>query len=99
VRIISRKKLIAFYEQPQYRDAKEMLEAWWYEANHADWKTPADIKAKYGKASFLANNRVVFNICGNKYRLIVMFNYQVGIGLIRFIGTHQQYDQVDAENI
>jgi len=99
VRIISRKTLKAFYEQPQYRDSKKKLEVWWYEANHAGWKSTADIQRRYPSASFLANEHVVFNIHRNKYRLIVMFNFEVGIGLIRFIGTHKQYDKIDAENI
>lgn len=99
MRIISRKKLIQFYETPQFRDAKEMLEAWWYEASHAGWKTPADIKSKYGNASFIKDNRVVFNICGNKYRLVVHMNYHSGVGYVKFVGTHKEYDRIDAETI
>lgn len=99
MRIISRKTLKQFYDMPQYQDSKEMLDAWWSEASHAQWKTPADIKRKYRSASFLSNNRVVFNICGNKYRLVVHMHYQVGVGYIRFIGIHSAYDKIDAETI
>ena len=97
MRIIARSKLKEFYQR--YADSKGSLEAWWYEAKHAEWKTPLDIKARYVDASIIGNNRVVFNICGNHYRLVVKFNYRQGIGYIRFIGTHKEYDRIDAEEI
>lgn len=97
--IIARRTLIDFYADPKYQDSEMQLKAWWHEAQHADWKTPVEIKRHYGNASILADNRVVFNICGNKYRLVVKFNYQTGTGFIRFIGTHAQYDQIDVETI
>lgn len=99
MRIIARPKLIAFYTDPKYKDSESQLKAWWYEAKHADWKTPADVKRQYGNASIVADNRVVFNICGNKYRLVVKFHYDTGTGFIRFIGTHEQYDQINVETI
>jgi mRNA interferase HigB len=99
VRIIARSTLRDFYSIPQYQDSKKQLDAWWYEAKNAVWKTPTDVKAKYGNSSPIANNRVVFNICGNKYRLIVEFHYDKGRGYIRFVGTHQDYDAIDAETI
>jgi mRNA interferase HigB len=99
MRIISKRTLREFYEQPQYRDSEERLQAWYYEAKHAEWRTPADVKRQYRSASFVGDGRVVFNICGNKYRLIVRFNYEAGLGYIRFVGTHKQYDQIDAETI
>lgn len=97
--IISRKKLKQFYEQSKYKDAKGPLEAWFFEAKHADWSTPADIKAIYRSADILKHNRVVFNIGGNKYRLIVKINYPTKTVFIRFIGTHREYDHIDAEVI
>nr|WP_232225055.1 type II toxin-antitoxin system HigB family toxin [Dactylococcopsis salina] len=63
------------------------------------WQTPADIKRVYANASILPNNRVVFNIKGNDYRLIVHVRYDIGIIFIRFVGTHQEYDKVDATTI
>jgi mRNA interferase HigB len=99
MRIISRKTLINFWEQPEYRDAEQPLKAWFAEAKHADWKTSSDIKEKYRNASFLGNNHVVFNIAGNKYRLVVKLQYNTCTVYIRFIGTHAQYNKIDAENI
>ena len=99
MRIISRRTLITFYSDPDYRDSKSQLEAWYYEARHAQWRTPADIKAQYRQASIVGNNRAVFNICGNDYRLVVKFHYASGIGYIRFIGTHAEYDKIDVETI
>lgn len=97
MRLMVRKRIVDFYSIPEYRDSKKALEAWFYETKYANWKTPRDIKEKYGTASFLGNNRVVFNICGNKYRILVAVNYSTGILYIRFIGTHAEYDQIDAE--
>lgn len=97
MRIITKRTLIDFYSK--HRDSEAQLEAWYYETKHAEWKTPADVKAQYPKASIVANNRVVFNICGNKYRLVIEFHYASGIGFVRFIGTHEQYDQTNVETI
>jgi len=82
---------------PQYADAKGPLEAWHTEARKAQWRTPQDIKAQFRQASILKNHRVVFNIGGNKYRLVVAVDYQRQALFIRFIGTHAQYDTIDAE--
>ena len=97
--VIKRKTLIDFYEQPGYQDARGPLKAWYYEASHARWASPADIKDQYRSASILKNNRVVFNIAGNKYRLVVRINYDSKTVFVRFIGTHQEYDTIDAEVI
>ena len=97
--IIKRKTLVDFYEQPNRQDAKGPLEAWYYEAMHANWTSPADVKDQYRSASILKNNRVVFNIAGNKYRLVVRINYDSGTVFVRFIGTHKEYDKIDAEVI
>jgi len=99
MRIISRKKLIKFYENPSYSDSAEALKAWYHEAKSANWKNPANIKEQYKSASILQDNRVVFNICGNKYRLIVKVLYRTGIVYIRFIGSHKEYDKINAEEV
>ena len=66
---------------------------------HADWSSPADVKADFGNASVLRNGRVVFNIGGNKYRLVVWINFPYRVAYVRFIGTHAQYDRIDAQTI
>ena len=97
MRIIARPRLIAFGER--FPDAKAQIDVWWAEAKRAEWKTPADIKAQYRSASILKGGRVVFNICGNKYRLIVKFDYEKGIGFVRFLETHKEYDEINAEEV
>ena len=97
MRIIARKTLKDYAERVP--GAKSSLEAWFAEAKAADWKTPHDVKAKYGSASILKDGRVVFNIGGNKYRLVVWINYEFSVIYIRFIGTHAEYDAIDVETI
>jgi len=97
--VIARKTLVEFYSRTNRQDAKGPLEAWFYEAKNAEWETPSDIKEHYGSASILRNNRVVFNIGGNKYRLVVRVNYNSKTVFIRFIGTHKEYDNIDPEVI
>lgn len=101
MRVIAKKTLRSFWESSEaYGDAKGPLEAWHAEAQVATWKTPTEIKAQYRSASILKNSRVVFNIGGNKYRLVVRIDYRTdpGIVFVRFVGTHKQYDEIDAEN-
>ena len=95
MRILSRSTLRDSCES--HPDTEEALKTWYYEASHADWQSPADVKTAHRNASIIANNRVVFNIKGNSYRLIVAIRYDLGIIFIRFIGTHAEYDKVDAE--
>jgi mRNA interferase HigB len=97
MRIISRKTLREFWEK--HPDVEQPLRAWYANANQADWQSPNDIKSAYRSASFVANNRVVFNIRGNHYRLVVAVNYPYGILYIRFVGTHKEYDQIDVTTI
>jgi len=99
MRIISRAKLRDFWETPKFSDAEQSLKAWYDEAKHANWRSTQDIKAQYRNASFVANNRVVFNVHGNNYRLVVAVKYESSILFIRFIGTHKQYDEIDASTI
>ena len=97
MRILSRSILRDFWESRP--DVEEALKTWYYEASHADWLSPTEIKAAHRNASIIANDRVVFNIKGNRYRLIVAVRYDIRILFIRFIGTHTEYDKVDAETI
>jgi len=97
MRIISKKTLRDFWEHTP--DAQGELEAWHAEAKNAEWSTPAQVKAHYGNASILKDGRVVFNICGNKYRLVVWINYDFLTIYIRFVGTHAEYDDIDAQTI
>ena len=97
MRVISKRALREFWER--HPDAKKPLQAWYDDALRANWKTSAEIKRTYGNASFLADNRVVFNIKGNDYRIIVKVHYDQGHLYIRFVGTHRSYDEIDAETI
>jgi mRNA interferase HigB len=97
--VISRKKLVEFYEQAGHQNAKSPLEAWYYEAKHAQWTSPTDVKDHYRSASILKDNRVVFNISGNKYRLVTRINYNSKTVFVRFIRTHKEYDKINAETI
>jgi mRNA interferase HigB len=97
MRVVARRTLREFWEQ--HPDAEQALQAWYHDAPQAIWTTPADIRAVYENGSIIANNRVVFNIRGNQYRVIVAINYQHGIVYIRFVGTHQEYDRIDAPTI
>lgn len=97
MRVISRKPLNDLAKR--YPEAKSELEAWFHEAEAAVWANPAEVKLQYGNASILRGSRVVFNICGNKFRLVVKINYPYSIVYIRFAGTHKEYDRIDAEEI
>ena len=95
--IIAIGTLRKFWEN--HPQAEIPLRNWYAEASRADWKTPADIKAAHRNASFLPNNRVVFNIKGNDYRLVVAVRYTSTTMFIRFVGTHADYDRIDAATI
>ena len=97
MRIISRKAITDFCKR--YPRAEKPLRAWYADAKQAQWTGPSDIKKVYRNVSVVANNRVIFNIKGNDFRLIVAINYKFGIVYIRFIGTHREYDKVDALTI
>jgi len=100
MRIIALSTLKAFWTNtPAHLDAEEPTLAWYRQAVAADWSQPADVKAEFGTASILQDGRVVFNIAGNKYRLVVWINYDYRIVYVRFIGTHRQYDKIDVQNI
>ncbi len=97
VRIIAKKILREYWIR--HADSEQPLKAWHKEALLAEWNSPADIKRAYSSASILPGNRVVFNIKGNTYRLVVAIRYDFHIVYIRFIGTHSQYDSIDARTI
>lgn len=97
MRVIAKKILREFWVK--YTDSEQQLKTWYKEASKAVWESPNDIKDEYAKASILKSGRVVFNICGNKYRLIVDINYERQWVFIRFIGTHKEYDKVDTDKI
>ena len=97
MRIIAKRTLRAFWEKDHR--VEQSLKSWYAIAAKADWSSPADVKEAYGNASIIGNDRVVFNIGGNRYRLIVRFDYRHGIGFVRFVGTHAEYDAVDASMV
>jgi mRNA interferase HigB len=97
MRIIAIGTLRNFWRR--HPDAETPLRVWYAEASRANWRGPADVKASHRNASFLANNRVGFNIKGNDYRLVVAVHYNRAIMYVRFIGTHREYDHIDATSI
>lgn len=100
MRIIALSTLKAFWSSsPSYTDSIEPAMAWYREGLKADWATPNEVKAQFSNASILRDGRVVFNIAGNKYRLVVWINYAYRVVYIRFFGTHKQYDAIDAQRI
>jgi mRNA interferase HigB len=100
VRIIALGTLKAFFNRsPAHADAREPMMAWFRQVKAADWAMPADVKRDIRSASILQDGRAVFNVAGNKYRIVVWINYPYRVVYIRFIGTHRQYDAVDAQNV
>jgi mRNA interferase HigB len=97
MRVIAVSTLRAFWER--HSDAEQPFKAWYEEAKNEAWTQPADIKAQYRSASVLKNRRVVFNIKGNDYQLIVAVAYKLQIVYVKFVGTHKEYDLVDAETV
>ena len=99
MRVIAKSGLIKFWGQPAYADSKGALQSWYDEAIKANWATPQDIKAQYRSASICGNHRVVFNIAGNKYRLVVEMQFRAGVAWVKFVGTHAQYDKINVETV
>ncbi len=83
----------------RHPDAEIPLRSWYTLASRSDWRRPADIKAVYRNASVVANNRIVFNVKGNDYRLVAAVHYNRSMMFIRFVGTHREYDKIDAGTI
>lgn len=100
MRIIARRTLREFWEKHRRgADARSALQVWFSRVESADWSTPADVKRMFADASILKSGRVVFNIVGNSFRLVVRVNYPYRVVYIRFVGTHDEYDAIDAEEI
>mgnify|MGYP003393790681 FL=1 len=97
MRVIAIRTLREFWEK--HPQSETPLRSWYADVSHADWRTPADIKATHRNASFVGSNRVIFNIKGNDYRLIVAVHYNRGMLYIRFVGTHAEYDAINAEKV
>jgi len=97
MRVISKATLVRFWQK--YPAAKSALQTWYEDASHAQWMTPKDIKLQYASASFVGANRVVFNIKGNEYRLVVAVAYRFSAIYVKFVGTHGQYDAIDAAKV
>jgi len=97
MRIIAKSTLRDFWTE--HPDAEGALLAWYREVEKEDWDTPAKVKEKYGSARIIGGSRVVFNIKGNTYRLVVRVNYPYRVVYIRFVGTHSEYDEIDAKEI
>jgi mRNA interferase HigB len=99
MRVIAKRTLRLFWQQARYADAKGLLEAWHAETLKASWSSPQEIKVQFGTACILKGSRIVFNIGGNKYRLVVAIDYGRQACFVKFVGTHAQYDRIDTETI
>jgi mRNA interferase HigB len=100
MRVIALRTLKSFLDSnPQSADAREPTLAWYQQVRNADWATPAAIKRDVRNVSILKDGRAVFNVAGNKYRVVVWINYPYRVVYIRFIGMHRQYDRIDAQTI
>lgn len=100
MRVIALSALRAFWiDRPDREDARQASLAWYRRVLAADWSSPADVKADFGTASILKGGRVVFNVAGNRYRIVAWINYPYRVLYIRFIGTHAEYDRIDAQTI
>ena len=99
MRVIAKSSLKKFWQQPGCGDSRAPLQSWHEEAVKAAWTSPQSVKDQYGNASICGNNRVVFNIGGNRYHLVVEMQYRAGIAWVKFIGTHAQYDLIDVETV
>lgn len=99
MRIVSHKRLVDFYESEGHADSKTALERWYDIAASAEWRNLSDIKVDFPQTDFVGNQRYVFNIKGNRYRLVVVVKFTIGHLFIRFVGTHSEYDKIDATTI
>ncbi len=97
MRVISRRTLREFLKK--YADSEEQLKSWYRETEKASWKSINELKSDYPNVSILKDNKIVFNIKGNRYRLIVKMNFEFQISWILFIGTHAEYDKINANEL
>lgn len=99
MRIIAFRTIREFFENPDYSDSEPSLRSWYHDTKIAELKNSNELKQQYKNASIVGDGRVVFNIKGNDYRLVVAIDYEFQVIFIRFIGTHKQYDKIDAKTI
>lgn len=99
MRIVAHRTLKEFYEQEGHEDARIPLERWYHEVAEAQWHNVAEMKQYFGSVDSIGNQHYVFNISGNKYRLVVVVKFVMGYVFIRFVGTHKEYDKIDAASI
>ena len=99
MRIIAFRTIREFFEKPEYSDCEPSLRAWYYDVKRAEWKNSNELKQQYTNASIVGDGRVVFNIKGNDYRLVVAIDYDFQVIFVRFIGTHKQYEKIDSKTI
>lgn len=99
MRIIAFRTLREFWERPEYADSEASLRSLYHDAKNSDWNSPNELKGHYKNTSIIGEGRVVFNIKGNSYRLVVLMDYEFQVIFIRFIGTHKQYDKINAKTI
>ncbi|QYK51618.1 MAG: type II toxin-antitoxin system HigB family toxin [Anaerolineales bacterium] len=97
MRVVARSTLREYWVK--HPAVAEALKAWYADVSHADWNSPADLRRNYATVSILRDARAVFNIKGNQYRIVVRINYVLKLVFIRFVGTHTEYDKIDAESI
>lgn len=99
MRVIAFRTIREFFEQSEYSDSEISLRAWYHDVKSADWKNSNELKNQYKNASIVGGGRVVFNIKGNEYRLVVAIDYEFQVIFIRFVGTHKQYDKIDVKTV
>ncbi len=99
MRIVSHRKLKEFYESPGNEDSKTALERWYGITEEAEWKNFSDIRVDFPSADYVGNQHYVFNIKGNRYRLVVVVKFTIGYLFIRWVGNHSEYDKIDCKNI
>jgi len=99
MRIIALRTLREFWENPKYADSELSLRSWYHDVKSADWNNSNELKQQYRNASIVGEGRVIFNIKGNIYRLVVLIDFEFKVIFIRFIGTHKQYDEIDSKTI
>jgi len=99
LRIIKESTLSRYCKQAGYKKAEQAIRSWIYEVRFSDWNSAAELKAKYKSASIIDSKRVVFNICGNKYRMVVDIEYQMKIVFVIWFGTHSEYEKIDVKEL
>lgn len=99
MRIIKESTLYEYCKSSRYKQAEDSIKSWLYEVRYSYWENTNELKSKYGNASIISSKRVVFNIKGNEYRLIVDIEYKLKIVFVVWFGTHAEYDKIDAKTI